>query len=80
MITHAMNVIEDGIKHLNANQSHVIAMDQPLFALAKQMQWTWKNVYGESKFVIMFGGLYIEMGFMKAIGVWLEDVVGRKLL
>ena len=70
MITHAM--IKDGIRYVNPNKTPVIAIDQPLFALSKQIQWTWKSVYGESKFVIMFGGLHLEMGFMKAIGDWLE--------
>ena len=48
-------------------------MDQPIFAVAKQLQWKWQDIYGEKKFVIMFGGLHTEMAFLKVIGGWLED-------
>ena len=58
---------------LNPGQVPVIAMDQPLFAVAKQLQWKWLDIYGEKKYVIMFGGLHIEMAFLKVIGGWLED-------
>ena len=43
-------------------------MDQPLYAVAKQVQWNWKDRYGENKFVIVFGGLHIELAFLKVIG------------
>ena len=42
-------------------QIPILADDQPLYALAKEIQRTWPDWYGESKFVIMFGGLYIQM-------------------
>jgi len=38
----------------------VVAFDQPLFALAKQIQWKWSQEYGEQKFVVVFGGLHID--------------------
>ena len=40
MIAHAINVISSAVKHLNPSQIPVVAVDQPLFALAKQIQWT----------------------------------------
>ncbi|KAK3736786.1 hypothetical protein QZH41_011732 [Actinostola sp. cb2023] len=73
MNRHAMNVIKECVHHLNPGQVPVIAMDQPLYTVAKQIQWNWPDQYGEQKFVIMFGGLHIEMAFLKAIGGWLED-------
>lgn len=72
MITHAMDVIKSCVQHLNRGQVPVIAMDQPLYAVAKQIQWNFKDKYGEDKFVVMFGGLHIEMAFLKLIGGWLE--------
>ena len=48
-------------------------MDQPLYAVAKQVQWNWKDSYGENKFVIMFGGLHIELAFLKVIGDRLDE-------
>ena len=44
----------------------MVAADQPLYALAKQIQWAWPEEYGN--FFIMFGGLHIEMTALKMIG------------
>ena len=43
-------------------------MDQPLFCIAKQIQWAWPDVFGEDKFVVVMGGLHIEMYIMKLLG------------
>ena len=62
-----------GASHfLNPGQIPVIAADQPLFALAKQIQWQWPE-YGEDKFIIMFGGLHVEMAALRSIGTLLES-------
>ena len=50
----------------------VIALDQPLYTVAKQIQWNFPEKYGKDKFVIMFGGLHVKIGFLKLIGSWLE--------
>ncbi len=50
-----------------------MAVDQPLFALAKYVQWMWPQTFGEDKFVIMFGGLHIEMCIWDTIGVFLDS-------
>ena len=68
-----MDVIKKAVEHLNPGQISVIAMDQPLFTIGKQIQWNWSDRYGEDKVLIMFGGLHIEMAFLKLIGDWLED-------
>ena len=73
MIRHSMDVIEKAVGQLNPGQIPVIAMDQPLFTIGKQIQWNWPKRYGEDKFILMFGGLYIEMAFLKLIGNWLKD-------
>ena len=68
MICHSLNIIKACVNHLNYGQTPVVAMDQPLYAVAKQIQWNFPEKYGERRFVIMFGGLHIEMAFLKAIG------------
>ncbi|XP_078492496.1 uncharacterized protein LOC144748319 [Ciona intestinalis] len=73
MIRHSLNVIKQAVAHLNGRQSPVVAFDQPLYAIAKRIQWQWPEKYGVGKFVIMMGGLHIEMAALKAIGNWLED-------
>ena len=32
-------------------------MDQPIYAIAKQIQWKWTDPLGEKKFVLMLGAL-----------------------
>ena len=39
MIKHGMDVLKQAITFLNPPQIPVIALDQPLFALAKMVQW-----------------------------------------
>ena len=72
-IKHAMKKIREGVEFLNPGQIPVLTADQPLYALAKQVQWYWPDEYGEDKYVIMFGGLHIEMTALKFIGSMLED-------
>ena len=72
MIFHGMNVIRSAVELVNPGQTPVIAMDQPLFALAKQIQWQWPQTHGEKKFLIMFGGLHIELAMLKTLGKWLD--------
>lgn len=66
MIKHGMDV---HMKFLNPGQ---IAMDAPLNALAKLTQWSWPHTHGEDKYVVMFGGLHIEMAMWKTFGDFLE--------
>ena len=68
-----MDVTKVAVDHINKRQTPVIAFDQPLYALAKQVQWNWKDHYGEEKFVVMMGPLHIEMAALKTLGNWLED-------
>ena len=45
-LKHAMNKIQDTVDFLNPYQTPVMAADQPLYALLKQIQWEWPE-YGE---------------------------------
>ena len=63
----------DMVAYLNPFQTPVIAAHQPIYAVAKQIQWYWPEKYGEDKFVIMFGGLHIEMAALKSIGTLLQN-------
>ncbi len=72
MIRHSMTLMEQDIQHLNPGQIPVFTVDQPLYALAKQTQWRWPDLYGEDRFVVVLGGLHIEMALFKVLGGWLE--------
>ena len=63
MIKHCKDVVKKiAVEHLNPGKTPVNIFDQRLFALTKQIQVD----YGEDKFVVMFGGLKIEMATLKS--------------
>ena len=70
MIEHSMDIVKTSVQYLNPGEIPVLAADQPLFALAKQIQWTWPATHGEDQFVIMFGGLHTEMAVLKVSHVY----------
>ena len=72
MVKHDMNVQRQVIEYLNPGQIPVTTFDQPLFALAKLVQWKWPDTHGESMHVVMLGGLYIEMALWSTLGDVLE--------
>ena len=72
MIKHGMNVIREAVEYLNPGQVPVTTFDQPLFALAKFVQWKWPDTDGEKEHVVMLGGLHIEMALWKTVGDLLE--------
>ena len=72
MIRHSMDVVKNVVEHVNPGKPPVVTLDQPLFALAKQIQWKRPETYGEDKMVVMFGGLHIEMAALKTLGDWLR--------
>ena len=72
MILHAMNMIKAAVNHVNPSQIPVITLDQPLFALGKLIKWNWPSTHGEKKFILMLGGLHIEMAAFKLLGDWLD--------
>ena len=53
MVLPGMNIVNDAIQLVSPGQVSVIAMDQPLFELAKTIQWKWPLTHREDKFVIL---------------------------
>ena len=68
MIRHSMDVVKQAVEIVNPGQIPIITVDQPLYAVAKQIQWSWPATHGEDHFIVMFGGLHIEMAALKALG------------
>ncbi|VDI50437.1 Hypothetical predicted protein [Mytilus galloprovincialis] len=58
MIRHSMNIAKQCVQFLNPGQIPVITCDQPLYALAKSVQWNWPNRFSEEQIVVLFGGLH----------------------
>ena len=65
MMAHCMRVIRAAVAHVNPSRTPVIAVDQPLFVLAKEIQWRLGGVYDEDRYVFMVGGLHVEMASWK---------------
>ena len=72
MIKHGMDVERQAIQFLNPGQIPITTFDQPLFALAKFVQWKWPDTHGEKVHVIMLGGLHTEMALWNTLGDVLE--------
>ena len=72
MIMHCMKTNKAATQLLNPGQIPVLTMDQPLYAIGKQIQWNLPELYGEDKYVVMLGPLHIEMAGLKMIGNLLE--------
>lgn len=64
-IKNAMDKVKEVSSFLNPRQTLVMACDQPLFVLAKQIQRKWPEIYGEDRFVVKFGDLHIEIAVFK---------------
>ena len=60
MIKHGMDVQRRATEYLNPGQLPVTTFDQPLFALAKLVQWKRPDTHGDSVHVVMFGGLHLK--------------------
>ena len=59
----------------------MVVVDQPLYAIGKTIQWTFPEKFGEDIFVVLLGGLHIEMALWSTIGDmmqgagWVEALV-----
>ena len=68
-----MNVVKKAVDILNPGQVPINTVDQPLFTIAKQIQENWTASHGEDQFIVMFGGLHIEVAAFKTIGDLLDN-------
>ena len=58
--------------YLNLEQPMVAGFDQPLYAIAKRLQWYQPDQYGYQK-LVMLGALHIEIAMLRCLGDWLQD-------
>ena len=56
MILNGMTVMKQTTNHNNQGLIPFVTMEQPLFAFSDTMQWTWPELHGENKIVVMLGG------------------------
>ena len=68
---HCMGLIKELTRKVNPQQkSSVISGDQPVYALGKQVQWMYQDVFAED--VWMMGPIHIKMALICLIGDFLE--------
>ena len=65
--------------HLNSRQITIMVVDQPVYAIAKQLQWCYPD---QCRALFMLQPLHIEVAFMSAIGDWVKgngwtDILNR---
>jgi len=73
MICHSMNIVTKSVNFANHGQVPVLTCDQPLFAIAKHIQWNWPDTFGEDRLVLLLGGLHTEMATLRMLGNWLDS-------
>ena len=59
MMTHSIDITRSFTPDLTA--------DQQLYALAKEIQWSWPMTHGNDTLVVMFGGPHIEFAVLKVM-------------
>lgn len=73
MIKHALATTQKVVSMLNPGQIPIVTLDQPLYALSNQIQCHWPQQFWEDKFVILMGGLHIQMAALHMLGHWLDE-------
>ena len=65
--------MRDAVHHIENKKRPVIAFEHPFYVLAKEIQWIFPDSFGEDQFVVMFGGLHIELTALMALGKWFNN-------
>ena len=65
MVKQSMMLVEKLVSTTNSHQDPVITADQPVYPVAKQVQWMYPNRF--KNFGWIMGPLHIEMALLNAI-------------
>ena len=65
-LCYSMKVLKHSTEYLNPGQPPVLTVDQPLYALAKKIQWEIGGDLAENRF-------HTEDKALKLVGQWLEE-------
>ena len=69
MISYFMKLFKSDVERITPSQIPAIAVEQPPIPMAEQTQWTLGEMYNEDQYVIMLGGLPIEMAALQMFGL-----------
>ena len=56
---------------LNAGQTPILEVDQPLYALCKKLQWKYPETVRENRCLLMIGAMHTEKMIYTVLGNWL---------
>ena len=73
MIKHSIYVSMRGTQFLKPGKTPVLGVDQPLYAIAKQLQCSFPDSVGKDELVVRMEALHIEDKVHETIGVLLRD-------
>ncbi|KAK3912859.1 Chromosome-associated kinesin KIF4 [Frankliniella fusca] len=75
MMRHGMSLVKLLVEHLNGGQVPVLCVDQPLYKLARLVQWNSPSSdrLAENNFFVMLGPFHIEKAFLSVIGQFAEN-------
>ena len=73
MQKHSMEIAISVTKKLNPGQIPVLTVDEPLYAICKQLQLQHPETLGEDKIFIMLGQLHIEICIQNILAMLLES-------
>ena len=68
-----MSIIKATTENLNPGQIPVITLDQPLYVIAKAIQWNPITEFSEDNYCVFLGPLHSEIFLEKLLGDWLRD-------
>ena len=72
-VAHVLKVAVAVIRHINPNQTPVVETDQPLYTVAKKLQWKFiTSDFAEGKLLVSLGALHIEKMLWHASGIFHE--------
>ena len=72
LLERGMNIIKQLTNHVNPGQIPVLTVDQPLYAIANKIQWSWTTEYGERHDTVLMSGIQVEMNILSLLDDWLE--------
>ena len=70
LVKHGMDVIAKATEYVNHGKVPVLIVGQSLFAIVTKIPWSLPDVYGDSKYVVMMGGIHIEIDLLNVLGHW----------
>ena len=72
LLSRVMNLVKKAVERLNPNQTPVLTMDQPLPAIAKEIQWLCPDSFSNNNIVITIGWGRVGVFMLRWPGEWLN--------